>query len=90
MLPAEHGPASLCEQPIMEAIPFAVSGDLGSPVGDVGFRRLVVLRAAMPVAAVYEHSEAGAREDNVRTHRPAAPGRDREIYSESESARMKD
>lgn len=44
----------------------------------------------MPIAAVYEDSEAGAREDDVRPNRPAVPGRDREINPEPEPSRMKD
>jgi len=48
------------------AIPLLVASEFGCPPGGIGGGRRLVLRAAVPEAAVDEHSDLGASEQDVR------------------------
>jgi hypothetical protein len=66
MLPdANHLPASLLELAICVSISAPIRLDLLAPEGGVGFRPAGMHRAAVPEAAVDEHSYACRTEDDV-------------------------
>ena len=66
MLPdPDHSPSSSVQLRIVEPITLDVSGDLGIPVGSVGFGIRSVFRASVPKAAIDENGHFLAPKDDV-------------------------
>ena len=70
VLPGAHDPPA-CRRKRLVYCPIAlyVAGEFGRPVVGIGTRRVAVLRAAVPKAPVDEDCQAGAGEDDIRTHK---------------------
>lgn len=89
MLPeAQHSPTGSHERGIDALIPLHRSANLGVPELTVGLRPLVVLGAAVPEAAVDEHSDPRSREDHVRTHCADPVERDPKVLAEAKTPAM--
>src|SRR5699024_3363246 len=63
----EDAPSCVGERACGPEIAFSVRNDLRPPIGDVGLRLHVMLRAAVPEAPVDEDCDPNAREDDVRS-----------------------
>lgn len=83
---SEHGPAQLLHSPRCICITGSISGGLGFPIVSVTLGRHIVLRAAMPEAAVYEDDHPLSREGDVRA--PATVERKGPIHTESIALRV--
>jgi hypothetical protein len=68
---AEHGPPARREGRIDPTIAIGIALELWRPVLEVRRRDGPVLRTSVPVAAVDEHRQPTAREDDIRTHAKA-------------------
>jgi hypothetical protein len=65
---SDNFPARGAERALDSTVPGEVSLELRDPVVRVAARNVAVLRAAVPEAAVNEHGDAPAAEDDVRPH----------------------
>ena len=67
----DDGPPLSAQSNIRDRVPGEISLQLRPPVVLVNRRTSVVLRAAMPEAAVDEHGNLGTRKDDVGCHADA-------------------
>jgi hypothetical protein len=63
---ADHSPASRYKSGICLNIPLPVSNNLRIPIVAIGRRPLIVLRAAVPEAAIDEYGYLGPGKDDIR------------------------
>ena len=90
MLPDSYrSPPSVKQNRIGFRVTFTVALDLGTPPGCIGFGEGLVLRAAVPEAAVDEHGNASAREHEIGAPAPAGKRPEIDAVTKARSMEMR-